>query len=50
MIHNLIARSNYILSPDDLYNKPRSVKNFIYASFDLVLEEEEKARKKKGNK
>ena len=50
IIHNLLVRSNYVLSPDDIYNKPRSVKNFIYASLDLTLEEEEKTRKNKGKK
>lgn len=44
MIHNLLVRSNYAISPDEIYNKPRSVKNFIYASLDIVLEAEEKER------
>lgn len=43
-------RSNYALFPDDIYNKPRGVKNFMYASLDITLEAEEKEKNKMKNK
>jgi len=48
IIHNLLVRSNYALFPDDIYNKPRGVKNFMYASLDITLEAEEKERNKRN--
>lgn len=45
MLH--IAFQEQGIMPDELYAKPRAVKNFVYASTILKLEAEEKASKKK---
>lgn len=45
MLHFLLQDKG--LMPDEIYKKPRGVKNFIYASTLLRLEEEEKAAKKR---
>lgn len=46
MIHLLLQESNYTLSPDEIYKKPKSVKHFIYASLDLTMKERKKNKKK----
>jgi hypothetical protein len=44
MLHYLLQEKS--LMPDEIYAKPRGVKNFIYASTLLQIEMEEKAAKK----
>lgn len=44
MLHFLLQDKG--IMPDEIYTKPRGVKNFIYASTLLRLEQEEKANKK----
>lgn len=44
IILRLLQESNYSLFPDEIYAKPRRVRNFIYASLELTWKE----RKEKG--
>jgi len=44
MLHFLLQDKGIL--PDEIYVKPRGVKNFIYASTLLRIEQEEKANKK----
>jgi hypothetical protein len=44
MLHLLLQDKN--MMPDEVYNKPRGVKNFIYASTLLRIEQEEKEANK----
>lgn len=43
MLHYLLQEHG--MMPDEIYSKPRGVKNFIYASTLVRLDEEEKAKK-----
>lgn len=43
MLHYLLQDKGHM--PDEIYLKPRGVKNFIYASTLLRIEQEEKANK-----
>lgn len=45
MIHRLLQESNYTIYPDEIYIKPRRVKNFIYASLELTMKERKKKEK-----
>lgn len=44
MLHILLQERS--IMPDEVYSKPRGVKNFIYASTLLRIEADEKAAKK----
>lgn len=43
MLHYLLQENG--IMPDEVYNKPRGVKNFIYASTLIKIEQIEKANK-----
>jgi hypothetical protein len=46
MICNIVLRSKFALSPDEIYQKPKSIKNFIYACLQIQIEAEEEENKK----
>lgn len=48
MLHRIWQKHH--ISPDEIYNKPDGVKKFIYASEAVVIDQEEKDRKKMKNK
>lgn len=48
MIHNIFQRHH--IPPDEIYNKPRRIKHFMYASMEIQIEEEEKQAKKANKK
>ncbi len=50
LIHRLLQESHYSIFPDEIYNKPRSVKYFMYASLDLTLQERKKINDKINGK
>jgi hypothetical protein len=43
MLHILLQERN--IMPDEVYKKPRGVKNFIYASTLVYIEEQQKNNK-----
>ena len=51
IIHRLLQESHYSLFPDEIYAKPRRVRDFIYASLELTMKErKEKPGGKAGKK
>jgi hypothetical protein len=44
LLHEIFQRHG--IPPDEVYNKPFRVRKFMYASMELVLEAEEKERKR----
>ena len=47
MLHAIFQRHH--LPPDEVFQKEERHRAFIYASMEIVLEEEEKERRKGGN-
>lgn len=47
VIHRLLQRSNYSVSPEFFYNLPKGAKRFMYASLEVDSEEHKKANKNK---
>lgn len=46
MIHRLLQASNYTLYPDEIYAKPRRVRNYMYASLELTAKERKQSKRK----